>query len=252
MSGRRIAVWMAALVFTGMIAGVAWLLALPDEADVASLEMRALAAGDESALRTLEQAAWLGSVSARVALGRVLIGRGNANANDTDVERGIHSLQKAAGARSAKAHLALGKVYLKGVRNLPADYVRARQHFEAAAAQGLAGGAYYLALMHRNGQGTPRDAAAAAYWMEVAANGGIPSAMFLLANMALDGEGRAADADVARAWLARASELEHPEASQMMALGLRDGSMGFPLDRRRASLQMMEAAHALRHRPAEP
>ncbi len=249
-SSRRTAAWITALVLTGMIAGLAWRLALPGETDVASLEMRALAAADEGALRTLESAAWLGSVPARVALGRVLIGR--RNANDADVERGIQSLQKASDAGSARAHLDLGKVYLKGIHDRPADYVRARQHFEAAAAQGLAGGAYYLALMHRNGQGTPRDVAIAAHWMEVAANGGIPSAMFLLANMALDGEGMPADAGVARAWLERASELEHPEASQMMALGLRDGSMGFPLDRRRANLQMVEAAHALRHRPAEP
>lgn len=246
----RTAAWIAALILAGMIAGLAWRLALPDEADIASLEMRALAGADERALRTLEKAAWLGSVSARVALGQVLIGRGNAG--HADVERGIQSLQKASDAGSGKAHLALGKIYLKGIQDFPADYVRARQHFEAAAAQGIAGGAYYLALMHRNGQGMPRDAAAAAHWMEVAANGGVPSAMFLLANMALEGEGRPADASVARAWLERASELEHPEASQMMALGLRDGSMGFPLDASRAGLQMLEAAHALRHRPVEP
>jgi len=249
-SSTRTVAWMAALVLSCITAGLAWRLALPAEADVASLEMRALAGADEGALRTLEKAAWLGSVSARVALGQVLLGR--RHAGHADVERGIQSLQKASAAGSGKAHLELGKVYLKGIRNLPADYVLARRHFEAAAAQGLPGSAYYLALMHRNGQGMPRDAAAAAHWMEVAANGGVPSAMFLLANMALNGEGMAADAGVARAWLERASELEHPEASQMMALALRDGSMGFPLDERRAGLQMMEAAHALRHRPAEP
>lgn len=245
-----LAAGMALLALAGTGAGLAWRLIPPGESEVASLEMRALAGGDAGARRRLDHAAWLGSVPARVALGRVLIGR--RDANDNDVARGIQWLQKASDAGSAKAHLDLGKVYLNGLHNVPENYALARRHFEVAALQGLAGGAYYLALMHRNGQGGLKNAAAAAHWMGVAANGGIAAAMFLLANMALDGEAMAADAAVARAWLERASALDHPEASQMMALGLRDGSMGFPRDATRAYLQMMEAAHALRHRPAGP
>jgi TPR repeat protein len=246
----RMIPWVATITLTGVLAGAAWRHAVPGEAGVASLEMRALAGRDDDALHSLQHAAWLGSTSARLALGEVMIAR--SGASNADLARGLEWLRKAADAGSPKAHLSLGKAYLKGAGRMPADYQRARQHFEAAAAGGLAGGAYYLGLMNRGGQGMPRDAAAAARWLEIAADGGIPSAMFLLANMALEGDGMPVDVNRARAWLERAAELEHPEASQMIAMGLYDGSMGFPVDRKRAALQMTEAAHSLRHRPSEP
>lgn len=217
-------------------------------AEITTLQVRASAGRDDEALRALERAARSGSAYARLALGQVLIGRGDSKA----AAEGIAWLDKASNQGEMRAELSLGKLYLKGAPGVPANAARAAEHFERGATHGIAGAAYYLGLMYRNGNGVPRDSAKAAHWMETAALGDIPSAMFILANMYLAGEGVPSDRTRARDWLEKAAELEHPESNQMLAMGLRDGSLGLPVDEKKAAFQMMETAHSLKHRPIDP
>jgi len=147
-----------------------------------------------------------------------------------------------------------GKLLFRGPA---AHWPQACVLFGGAAAAGDGRAAYYLGLMHKNGMGTARDAAAARRWFAVAAAQQLPDAMFVLANMLLGGEGESeADAEVnaaaARRWLERAADLGHAEAALQIALGLREGSIGFTRDPEQAEIYLKEAGHALRHRPARP
>ena len=225
-----------------------WMRAVPDEARIQSLQAQAAVPHDRDAERELTLRAWAGSMAAQLALGEVLAARGNV----VDIEAGLHWLERAAAAGSARAALVLGKLFLKGSAFQATDHGRARRHFEAAAARGDSGAAYFLGLMYRNAQGVPRDPRIAAQWLERAANAGVPHAMFLLANMYQQGDGVNADVAAAKAWLERAAELESPEALQMVAMGLQDGAIGFQKDEAKAALRRSEMAHALRHRGAEP
>ncbi|MBK4737262.1 tetratricopeptide repeat protein [Noviherbaspirillum pedocola] len=227
---------------------MAWRASLPADADIGRLAVLARTAQDQHALSALERAAWSGSAVASLALGEALMARGAPS----DGVAASAWLEKAAASGNARAQLAAGKASLRGGPGMPADYARARRHFEAAASTGEAGGAYYLGVMQRRGVGMRADPAAAARWLGVAADAGIPAAMFMLANMLMEGDGIAVDQARARALLERAAELDYPEASQMIAMGLRDGTMGYEKNGKKADLQMAEAAHALRHRPPEP
>lgn len=153
-----------------------------------------------------------------------------------------------AGAAQADG-LDLARQQFKGPSS---GWIQAFASMGAAAAAGDARGAFYLALMYRNGMGTDADSARAAYWFEAAARGGVPAAMFMLANLLADGEGVAKDETAARHWLEKAAEREYPEAALMIALALREGNLGYERDEARAEQAMKEAAHALKHRPPEP
>ena len=149
-----------------------------------------------------------------------------------------------------------GKLLFRGPA---AHWPQALVLFGGAAAAGDGRAAYYLGLMHKNGMGTVRDDAAARRWLAVAAAQQLPDAMFVLANMLLGGEsGSEVEAKVeenalaARRWLERAADLGHAEAALQIALGLREGSIGFTRDPEQAEIYLKEAGHALRHRPARP
>lgn len=145
-----------------------------------------------------------------------------------------------------------GKLYLRGGPDTPGDLPKAFALFDAAAEQGDAAAAYYLGLMYKNGQATAPDSKAAARCFELAADRGIAPAMFLLANQYLSGEGVPRDEGAARRWIERAAEQNYPEALMAMAMGLRDGSMGFERNPLLSEQQMRLAAHAMQHRPQEP
>jgi TPR repeat protein len=157
-----------------------------------------------------------------------------------------------AGGLPAAAALDQAKQYLRGTSATPANWPKALALFGGAAKSGDPAAAYYLGLMYRNGMGVARDSRTAARWLEFAANRQVPAAMFVLANLLLVGEGVARDELAARRWIEKAADLEYPEAVMAMALGLRDGSMGFERNEALAEVQMREAAHALRHRRPEP
>lgn len=225
---------------------------LPSAGEIISLEM--MAAGDAAAENRLRLASRAGVPEAQLALGRVLILRTRtAELEEGRAWLGIAAAQTGhADKVGVAAQTALGKLYFRGTGSSRPDYRKALSLLDAAAQQGGAVAAYYLALMYKNGLAVPVDKALAAHWMQKSAEQNIPAAMFILANMYLSGEGLPKDEGKARKWLEKAAEMEHPEAMQLMAMGLREGAMGFVRNEKLADRQMMEAAHALRHRAPDP
>jgi TPR repeat protein len=146
------------------------------------------------------------------------------------------------------AELAQGKAALAAQ---PADPVAAQRLWLQAAQQGSAAAAYHLALLLRRGDaGVPADPTQAERWMRQAARAGLPDAEFMLGQLLVAGAGaRPAEA---RQWLERAAEHDHPEANLALALAARHGELGFTPGSPEAERFLMEAEHALKHRPPAP
>jgi TPR repeat protein len=137
---------------------------------------------------------------------------------------------------------------LRGSEHAPANLPRAFQLFSGAAKAGDPLAAYYLGMMYKNGMAVARDAKAAAQWLQFAAKRQMPAAMFALANLYLSGDGVKRDEQAARRLIEKAADLEYPEAVMAMAIGLRDGSMGFDRNEALAETQMRFANRALARR----
>lgn len=156
----------------------------------------------------------------------------------------------AAGAGSAcAAPVDEACLYLRGGQGVSADLPKAFSLFSSAAKAGDPHAAYYLGMMYQNGMSVPRDAKAAAQWLQFAANRQMPAAMFALANLYLSGDGVKRDEQAARRLIEKAADLEYPDAVMAMAIGLRDGSMGFERNEALAETQMRFANRALKQRP---
>ncbi|MRW93661.1 sel1 repeat family protein [Duganella sp. FT80W] len=140
-----------------------------------------------------------------------------------------------------------GRLCLRGSERTPADLPRAFQLFRGAAEKGDPQAAYYLGMMYKNGMAVARDYKTAAQWLQFSAKRGTPAAMYALAQLLLAGEGIARDEQSARRWIEKAADLEYPEAVMAMAIGLRDGSMGFERNEALAETQMRFANRALKH-----
>ena len=152
----------------------------------------------------------------------------------------------AAGANASPVEEA--RQYLRGSARVPANLPKAFQLFSGAAKAGDPMAAYYLGMMYKNGMSVPRDARLAAQWLQFAANRQMPAAMFALANLYLSGDGVKRDEQAARRLIEKAADLEYPEAVMAMAIGLRDGSMGFDRNEALAETQMRFANRALAKR----
>jgi len=150
-----------------------------------------------------------------------------------------------AGAASA-GPVEEGRLALRGADGVPANLPRAFELFSSAAKKGDALAAYYLGMMYRNGMGVARDLKAAAHWLQFSANRQTPAAMYALARLYLSGEGVKRDELAARRWIEKAADLDYPEAVMAMAIGLRDGSMGFERNEALAETQMRFANRALK------
>ncbi len=139
-----------------------------------------------------------------------------------------------------------GRLCLRGSEHVPANLPRAFQLFRGAAEKGDPQAAYYLGMMYRSGMAVARDSRAAAQWLEFAAKRDTPAAMYALAQLYLAGDGVPRDEQTARRWIEKAADLEYPEAVMAMAIGLRDGSMGFERNEALAETQMRFANRALK------
>jgi TPR repeat protein len=139
-----------------------------------------------------------------------------------------------------------GRLCLRGSERTPADLPRAFKLFSGAAQKGDPQAAYYLGMMYQNGMAVARDMKAAAHWLQFAANRQTPAAMYALAKLYLAGDGVKRDDIAARRWIEKAADLEYPEAVMAMAIGLRDGSMGFERNEALAETQMRFANRALK------
>jgi TPR repeat protein len=140
------------------------------------------------------------------------------------------------------------RLYLRGSARAPANLPKAFQLFSGAARTGDPLAAYYLGMMYKNGMAVARDAKVAAQWLQFAADRQMPAAMFMLANLYLSGDGVPRDDQAARRLIEKAADLEYPEAVMAMAIGLRDGSMGFERNEALAETQLRFAHRALAKR----
>ncbi|MFC0168294.1 tetratricopeptide repeat protein [Pseudoduganella danionis] len=140
------------------------------------------------------------------------------------------------------------RLYLRGSAEVPVNLPKAYALFSTAAKAGDAQAAYYLGMMYRNGMGVAANAKTAAHWLSFAANHQMPAAMFALAHLYLSGEGVKRDELVARRWIEKAADLEYPDAVMAMAIGLRDGSMGFERNEALYETQMRFAQRAFERR----
>ena len=139
-----------------------------------------------------------------------------------------------------------GRLCLRGAEGVPVNLPKAFKLFSGAAGKGDPLAAYYLGMMYQNGMSVARDLKAAARWMQFAAERENPAAMFALAKFYLSGEGVKRDEQVARHWIEKAADLEYPEAVMAMAIGLRDGSMGFERNEALSETQMRFANRVLK------
>jgi TPR repeat protein len=140
------------------------------------------------------------------------------------------------------------RLYLRGGEGVAVNLPKAFSLFSGAAKAGDPLAAYYLGLMYKNGMAVARDARAAARWLQFAADRQMPAAMFALAKLYLSGDGVKRDEQAARHLIEKAADLEYPDAVMAMAIGLRDGSMGFDRNEALSETQMRFANRALAQR----
>lgn len=148
-------------------------------------------------------------------------------------------------AHAAAGPVEEGRLCLRGSERAPANLPRAFQLFSGAAQKGDPQAAYYLGMMYQNGMAVARDIKTAAHWLQFAASRQSPAAMYALAKLYLAGDGVKRDDQAARRWIEKAADLEYPEAVMAMAIGLRDGSMGFERNEALAETQLRFANRAL-------
>ena len=119
---------------------------------------------------------------------------------------------------------------------MPQDYVKARQWYEKAAAQGYAEAQYKLGQLYHFALGVPQNYAEATKWYEKAAAQGDADAQFSLGLMYATGDGVSQD-DV-RAYLWYTLAVAHSTGNkQKSAAANRDGA----LTRRMTPAQIAEA-----------
>ena len=112
------------------------------------------------------------------------------------------------------AQSSLGYLFISGEDpEVPKQAAAARHWFELAAAQGVAGAQFNLALIYANGDGGPVDPRQAARWCRLAAEQGLPAAQDRLGLMHLQGAGVPWDVVEALAWF-QVAALTGDEAAQ--------------------------------------
>ncbi len=203
---------------------------------------------DQGALAALRQRADNGLIAAESALGQALV----TQADPTLAREGMARLRRAATEGDAKALFTLGKLEFLGQSGVVQDYTLAQTHLLSAASQQEPRANYYLAMLARNGYGSPPDHAEAARQLAIAAAGGIPAAMFLLGNAYREGDGVQKDEARALSLYQQAAEHDHPESIQALAMAYQNGELGLPRDAALFQDQMQELAHAQKHAPPAP
>ncbi|NYE60404.1 hypothetical protein FHW58_001556 [Duganella sp. 1224] len=184
---------------------------------------------------------------ARAAVGHARAAARHASANLAVSLAACLALAGAiASGHAAAGPVEEGRLYLRGSERVAADPARALQLFRGAAQRGDPQAAYYLGMMYQSGMAVARDMQAAAHWLRFAASRQNPAAMYALAKLYLAGEGVPRDEQAARRWIEKAADLDYPEAVMTMAIGLRDGSMGFERNEALAETQLRFAQRALK------
>lgn len=168
-------------------------------------------------------------------------------------QTGIDYAKRAAIGGDAEAFFLLGQANFNGHATLTQmpDYGLARHWFELAAEHGSNKAQYFLGLIYKSGYGIAADPQRASHWFQLAADHGNADAMFMLGNAYAHGEGVKPDAKRARKLYQAAASLEHPLASQTLAIALAQGELGFSVNRQDAEELLQETEHQLGHMKAD-
>lgn len=133
----------------------------------------------------------------------------------------IATIRERANAGDAQAQNLLARMYVVG-KNVPKDYVQARQWFEKAAAQGNAVAQGELGWLYENGRGAPKDYVQAAKWYKKAAAQGNAAAQFQLGILYWAGRGVPQDYVRAYMWWSYLIAANSTGDEQKLAAILRD------------------------------
>ena len=137
--------------------------------------------------------------------------------NDSTKKQVFAVFQTGADRGDAISMANLGKLYQYG-QGVAQDYVKARDWYEKAAADGYANAMSSLGWLYQNGQGVAQDYAKAREWYEKAAAKGDANAMFSLGGLYESGAGVAQDYAKAREWYEKGAD--EGEAEAMTNLGV--------------------------------
>ena len=176
-----------------------------------------------------------GDAEAQDALGTQIL---SSCKGENDPARGIELLMQAARQGNAHAQLTLGGAYLDGTsvpRNVPAAMV----WFEKAAAQGSPQAQNNLGMSYITP--VPKDRAKAATLFKAAAEQGLAQGAYNLAIMYEQGWGVTQDYRLARKWYQQAAEHKDADAEYRLAILFEQG-LGGDKDQAAASHWMKSAA----------
>lgn len=207
--------------------------ALPDNAYLESLGIRARQASDLAAISELQRWSQQHLVTAQRELGLSL-----ARTEDKYPDA-VFWLLEAARQGDAEAQFQIAEAYFHARLGLQKQSAQAYRWYQAAAAQNDHKAALMLARMAKYGDGTVASTVTSLKWLQRAAELGNAQAMFLLSNAYEHGEGVNADPALAREWLEKAADGEYPPAVHQLALLLETDQK--PEERERARLLRKEA-----------
>ena len=161
---------------------------------------------NERELQALLIAAEAGDAASQFALGRSFENGSILGVGPTrDISVAVDWYSRAAQAGSGRAHLRLGLLHYEGATGIERDYSRALEHFESASFLGEPDGGYWLATMHRSGEGVPADQETALELLREAAEEGSTLGMQTLSfAYELGTFGLSPDPQSASEWRARA------------------------------------------------
>lgn len=173
----------------------------------------------ERGFSLLERAAGTGNPDAKALLLRLYMEDMYAGLT---MDRAVLYARDAAAAGIAAGQLYYGIALLDGGQ-VARDYAKAREMFEAAAAQGCPEAVNSLAYMHMEGLGVARDPARAFSLFREAAEAGNLNAEYQLGACYEFGEGCDRDPREAAAWYGKAAEAGDPLAMERLGLLHRGG-----------------------------
>jgi TPR repeat protein len=142
------------------------------------------------------------------------------------------------------AHVALGHLYLLGVRHVPQDFAKAGEHFHAAAEASEPLSMANLGFMYLHGLGVQRDYALAREFLSDPATQGLASAANTLGFMHLRGLGGPPDAPAAHALFSKAAAAGYSESMYNLGLMALEGSAPGGRDFKAAHTHLQGAAAA--------
>jgi uncharacterized protein len=146
----------------------------------------------------------------------------------------LEHYQQAAAQGIAQAQFNLGNIYDFG-KGVPANDLVAYRWYQLAAEQGHIQSQYSVGVFLDQGRGIVKDEVAAVGWFQRAASHGYVRAQFNLGNMLADGRGIVQNSLEAMKWLRLSAQGGYPEAQLNLAHHYATGNLG-TLNKKRAYL----------------